>query len=984
MSEKKENVSEIVSRWIGAIAEAADAKKSKITPDTLEARVQKLGETKHTPVESFETRIQREQREAKEFTDAIQSNQKNISLVMEQWKASNKYEDLLPLDKAKNKLKTAWSLSKNQPTWSGISSPEQIEYSAAAAEYLSTVALLPQELAEDPNVFFHETAKFAASMSSDPLAREEELKILNQAIIHQEKLKGFTLSKEDTIYTLRGFVLYDKELDGDILDPVNQVEAKNFLTEIQGRIETRKTGGISAQDEAMYLKRQGDTIAASDYYVIDNIHPSQKYQIKDKKVLEPFERRINRRVAELTEINKAQRQAEYQSRTFEGAEFNTPEELKKGIEAHFLRFEAPTEEIKEKMLRLSPEDQEKFKKEIIKGIRKTVERLENNPENWRIGGIEPLPRSLMSWMLILEDMGDHKLYEKIHIETEARSCQHVIYETLKKGGSPSDMKDFQKVQGDFDKMEFQEAITHIPGMAKTQMLLDERYERVIKGELNPVEKQKVKDEILTILRDDKTICDTEHTGITPEAALELATRHYFEQGRDGFKYREYIRKHHLLGTTKDKHGNTIWVVDPNAPLKWDPYRLLYCPEAMPAFFKFGSSQAGDVSKLTLPNGKTIEAVFAQGVGADFYKSLLDHGFDLKVTDYVSRRRDYELEAWISEQLDTKQERGGSSQVIWELGSLKRDERGEDSIEWNALQREIMTNDPTLGELRSFQRQEIRLSYNIKFADEFGVNVWSAYSENEKNYLQNVQTLRTKASNQGRTDIVQELDALKDRYTATLARAREINDKFKKDVCEKNGIKLEEYEFVYGDFFPSLAKFDESKIPWMRVGRLQENKRGNYRDHINALTPMQQVADCAIYPSEENILKVDHKAMCGYTTLTNAQKHLMYPVLQAYIDVQRGKGPFGSEVTSLLEVGKSKVAKAYDQKSKTDLDIYKIVRQLVAKGALSRDVAYKIRGGFAGRVRDKILEYADPASLVILLGAIVQEEAKKTQKDLEKG
>lgn len=984
MSEKKENVSEIVSRWAGAIAEAADAKKSKITSDTLEARVRKLGE--HAPIKNGETRIEREQREAKQFTETIQANKNRISSVMEQWNEANKYKDLLPLDKAKVKLETSWKLSKNNPTWSGINNPSEILHSAAAAEYLSTVALLPTELAEDPDVFFRTTARFAASMSNEPEARAEELKILNKAILHQEELKtlrpdkGFSLKKDDVIYTLRGFVLYDKELDGDILDLTKPTgtDAGKFLEEIQGRIETKKSGGIFAQDEAMYLKRQGDAIAASDYYVIDNVHPSQKYQIKDKKILEPFERRINRRVAELNEIGKIQRQAEYDSRTFhqsfEGQSVDTGEQLNTLVEKDLMRYAGARKEAAKKFKTLSPEEQEKYKLGVVRAIRERMELLEQNPDPWRIGGIDPLPMELQQELLILQAIGDHELYEKTHLEAEARAWQHTIYETMKKGASPTDTKEFMHAQGEFDKMEMQVAITKIPGLKDAFNLLDANYEQIMACETDEPNKKKLLNKILTELRN-SDVCKTKITGVTPESALELSTRHFYETGRDAAWYRFYIRKHNLIGHITDEHGVVRGYVDPKAPLLWNPYRLLYCPEAMWTFFNFGSNRAGEPGSFSIPNNKggfnELQMTFGTGVGADVLKCLFDHGFDTKLQDFYSRRKDYFLDAWIKEKISEESIRKNIN--LPEQVRLTRD-----NVAWEGLTAEIIRKDPSLGRLRELQQEEIKLRYNIQFADEFGVSVWKVPSiKKEADFLNEISKLKSKAS--GRKDIVDTLTLLEQDYTQDAVTARTKDAAYKAQI----GLNNKEYERIYGDFFPSLAKYDISKIPYMRVARLQENKRGNYRDHINGLTVLQKVGDFVRMPSVGNFLKIDPNDMIAYTKPIDAQKNLMLPAYAALTDVHRGRGPLGSEITGLVDIWKSKFARTFDTKSLTDLELYKIGSLLVTNGYLSRDALFKYRGKTIGFLRDKLLEYADPVSIVILLGAIVQEESKKLQKDLEK-
>lgn len=324
MTEKGEKVSEIVSRWASAIAKAEESKKRNVTPDSIEKKVKEMsgGVSK----KSGEIRKETERQEAKEFVKEVQNNQENISPTMRAWNEKNKYKELLSTSQAKQKLETAWELSSNKPTWL-INNPNEVT-SPAAAEYLSTIALLPNELVEDPNVVFQLTAKFAASMSENPKIRAEETMLLNKAILHIRQLRdsdpgaGFTLDDEDLTYTLRGFVLYD-----EMLDSVTSAHAKPFLQEHQDTINAR--GRNYTDQELRRLEKVADALAEGTAIELDDQGNKKTFKV-DKKELQKYIDRTNRKINEL----KAESQQEYrQSR--KNSEYvlwsQLPEELKRKI-----------------------------------------------------------------------------------------------------------------------------------------------------------------------------------------------------------------------------------------------------------------------------------------------------------------------------------------------------------------------------------------------------------------------------------------------------------------------------------------------------------------------------------------------------------------------------------------------------------------------------------------------------------------------------
>jgi len=286
---------EIVSKCVAAIAEVDPKKKRLVTQTKIQGRIEELEQ--NIPKNKTETRGNREKREAKEFVDQVQANQENITAVMKEWNEVNKYKNVLPLNKAQEKLKTAWKLSKDPPTWTGIASADGVKYSAITAEYLSTLAMLPKDLAQDPNVVFQLTAKFAASINGTGEARAEEIFVLDKSILHIRELRdlnktaGFTLNNEDLTYTLRGAVLHD-----EILDPISDNHTKLFLSKFQKEIDNR--GSISTEQKLREWNDMGKLLTKAISVELDARGNKKTFEIEIKD-LTKYINRVNRRVAEL-------------------------------------------------------------------------------------------------------------------------------------------------------------------------------------------------------------------------------------------------------------------------------------------------------------------------------------------------------------------------------------------------------------------------------------------------------------------------------------------------------------------------------------------------------------------------------------------------------------------------------------------------------------------------------------------------------------
>lgn len=305
--------SEVLSRLLERLIKESPDKKQPPDSENVKkiiTRMQELGVEK-------DTGIKYEEAEAKKFTQTVQSKQDNITPWMKQWKEANKYSHRLPIDQAQLKLEAALAVSKDNIAWSEITKAEDV-HSPVVAEYLSTLSLLPTDFVKNPNVFFRLTSRFAASMSEDPVAHAQEIQILNKAIKHQEELrvaspdKGFTLKKEDTIYTLRGVVIYDEGL-GDKIDP----SAKPFVKELQQAFDNNRSNLASMEKDN--LRNRKKDLERGNFDILEpemkeengkNV-PTGKNK-KNPQHIEPEKvktqiQRINRRLEELELLEESQR-----------------------------------------------------------------------------------------------------------------------------------------------------------------------------------------------------------------------------------------------------------------------------------------------------------------------------------------------------------------------------------------------------------------------------------------------------------------------------------------------------------------------------------------------------------------------------------------------------------------------------------------------------------------------------------------------------
>ncbi|MBI2405249.1 hypothetical protein HYV22_03675 [Candidatus Gottesmanbacteria bacterium] len=857
-----------------------------------------------------------------------------------------------------------------------------------AAEYVARLAVAPNALLEDPNYLFREAAKLASSkdstMTSD--ARNEVDSLLNKAILRIRELrtKDFAIKgDEELTYTLRGLVIYDEELDGVESDP----HLRGVLQKNMRRREALP--GLSADQEKNLLLKMRERMESGEVQEVAG--GKREFHIYDPLDATKYLQRITRHIEGLDRILE-------QERSFIGWEPENASEAMSKIGIHLRSRSLTTDELealKHSYESLPLDEQEHFKTSVKIKIRQLISELEGEPApKWERGHItSPQQLELGGWFHVLKQV-DVELWKELDDEEQGRNWLHLIIKTMEKGSSPFDTKNLLGAQQEFDKMEFHERIAKLPGVNRVYQLLDERYEEFFRAETNPVAKKEFEESIIEQIRREG-ICNTEETGITSKDAFRIGYRHWKEVGREGWMLRTYIRGNKLIETVEktDSHGKKYYevIIDENTPIMWDPLRLIYCPEAMWAFFGFGSNRAGEKVRFMNFNGKLIEAQGARGVGADVIKKLLDSGLDFLVQDYYSRRKGYVLPAWIEDQLD-KLPDTNPERVAWYAtkGKLKQ-EKGDT---WQVF-----------SEVYGLRKKTTKLRMNVEFAlhepghlDGFGTQVWelSKPAEGEiKGVQDEVKKLREEAA--GNQELLDILDQIEAEYPNAAKRAEEINiiiqqDRYNNNIArEVQGKKLEWYEDpTFAEAFLTMKNFDISRIPFVRMRRLQENVRGNFRDHFTALTIYQAFGNFINDPTPENLMKIPVKDAKGYTALQNIQARMIVPAYNALVDVQRGKGPLGKDWG--MPFWLSKYGALRDVDALDDRELYKVIQWLVANEYIDKRIARKLRskgiGGrlhsdFLGLVYDKGLQYADPIMLAILFFGMLQKQMEQLVKEAGK-
>jgi len=710
---------------------------------------------------------------------------------------------------------------------------------------------------------------------------------------------------------------------------------------------------ISTEDKISELKGLRHHLVKGSFEAIDNSTGRKKSYKFDGKLAEKYIHRYTQY------INDLKRQLESQ-RSLSGWEPATAMEAINGIFAVSRKgeYSLNPESYKTVYESLPKDEQEVFRKLVKEEIRDVIASLEReSADNWIPGHLRTKERQLGNWLEYLHTLNSDE-WEAMSHEEESRRWHHRLIKTMETGSSPMDTKRLLEAQQEFDKNRFLEAIADVPGVDRGVQLIEEDWDGYFRSETAPDAREAWKKGIIQRLETEGVCVD----GITPGVAYELSMRHLRVFGREGMMYNEFIEKHDLIKIRKE---DGVWkaFVDRNTPLTWDPMRLIYCPKAMWIYFGFGGNEAGQTVSFRTLDGKTMGATGGVGVGADVMKVLFDSGLDFRIQDFYSRRKPHMLDAWISEQLE------------------KPGARPDDRAAWNAYLEELKNDkydpatgvitrrgDPLLATVYELQLKVIKAEYNVRFAHHFGEQVWE--TPNGAEILKQVQKLRGKAG--ARPDILATLDRIERDFPGIVTETNRINTAI--DPNWKTNPKFK-------DYFKSMANFHIKDIPYLRLPRLQEAVRGNFRDTFTALTIYTAFGDFINNPTPENLMKIPVAQAKGYTSLADIQARMVVPAYNALVAVQRGRGPFGFDFG--LGFLRSKYGLVRDVVSLDDLNLYKLSRWMVTNEYLSKDMARALRGGLKGWLRDKTLQHADPMMLGVLFMGMVQKELENIGKEMQK-
>lgn len=938
-----------------------------------------------------------EQGQAQTFVngaDGVKQRGQLVGESMKKWTRENRYripDGVTPQahqENIKGFVRTVDIAAIPEFRWLGrLANPDTLQ-SPQAAEFVARLALLPPQLREDPYILFREAARLSCSLDATMTveARTEVNQLLNQTILHVRALRdgggtNFSLDNEELTYTLRGFVLYDEALDGaDIPGDVDGVFKQVLIQEAKqlaakGRLPMDQEQKIMSGIQDRITRGNGNKIiefTGKDGEVRHKREPVEW----EPEIAQGYAKRITRHIDALNRrMNTA--------RTLTDFEPEDAAQLFEVVSANLQRISsAEIEKVTKAYNTLTPEGKEAYESEIIRRIHKLLSFQMDQLEAWHRSGIDTPHTELDSWLRLLKEANLGK-YEEINNQEEALRWVHGMFLALRKGPSPTDTKEWIGNAQEYDDNKIHKALSNFPGVEKAFQLLEKYQDKIIGSEINKgLWEETVKEIALEMNSDANLKALLLKEGITAEDSIRVAHRFWLEVGRDGEAYWAYLYRHNLIShEVNPDTGLVEGYLDPRAPKMWNPLRLTTAPEALWGFFNIGSSMKGTDKEVIayIPGADNtyekvpFEANLGAGVGADVIRTLLKNKWNLGLPDYFSRRHSYIFDAWIEKITRDDYINGVADPARKiELQEAKR------IIKETNLP-ELQQTDRPLWKLRKLQGEFIKARENVYFAIDNGTPTKDVVSQTDM--LEKIEALRKELGD--KEDLLSELKAMRDKYPAIVKSAGDHDDGIYKDPRFKDifGKKL---DYKDREFYPTMENYKLSEVNWDDIQRSAEHYRGHVRDLISGLGVMQSVLEFIADPSVANFQKLDISSMTSYTTPDAAQLKLIMPAYLALMDVQRGKGPLGYDIgLGFVKHFKSKYAKIYNVGSLTDLDLYKIALETVTRRGMTDEMIFNLRGRYAGFIRDKGLLYADPVSLLVLFGAMAQEEAKQISKEVEK-
>lgn len=349
----------------------------------------------------------------------------------------------------------------------------------------------------------------------------------------------------------------------------------------------------------------------------------------------------------------------------------------------------------------SEERREEYIRNVIGEIRETLETLENTRTTmWHINGLTveeqylnslfsrvlyPMSRELEEYSIGEDSFPD--IYDRMAKEISGRQWLH-INNLLFMRSTPGHIEDL--VKGIMELRDIAEVkwISKIPGFGNAWRSLErdgiefirfegrEEQEEIKERARHAAESGEEQNEALK--EEDSIKHDREQrgiwsAGITGKAAAELAERYHRIVGREAEWVRMYAQEYRVVyygeNEGKDKFSLKQPGIDDIEEAEkamegeqvnktFDPYRFSYYPHLLWQFFGVGGKTEGK-DKNFIINRRTITGKVVpvqvriesgKGMGRAIRKTLFETGFDLPVSDWVSRRmHGYILPGWIEEQ-----------------------------------------------------------------------------------------------------------------------------------------------------------------------------------------------------------------------------------------------------------------------------------------------------------------------------------------------
>lgn len=604
---------------------------------------------------------------------------------------------------------------------------------------------------------------------------------------------------------------------------------------------------------------------------------------------------------------------------------------------------------------------------------------EGNLYNWLTLGrriVEQNPRT---------GQPDTMFYDQLRYEAAGRHWLHGVNLAIATGASPTDIKRFLEQMQEFKDMGFHEAVARIPAVARAFQLLEANGTELVRNEHNPPRLEALRQNILMTMRAEGLFDATgkanvelypEAAGLDDKTVLEIARRMFKETGRDAWYYRQYIQSDGVIKYTVE-NGNTVIRISDDAPLMWDGLRMAYAWDAMWSFFNIGGNMNGVSTNVKIAPVNPLgfgalgppelhhydgqEVKMGQNVGAEVRRALKAHGFSTIICDVFSRRKGMILDAWISEYSERLEDipEGNPTMVAdlqwlapsWEQGT----QRGQDELK--ALGEDSSTE--------GVKRHVYRAAMMERFAARHGLPMFDIDANDIDKKINSIGDAATRA-----------------RLARVFAPAREAI------TSRRNGVVQDD------NFFADLSRFDVRDIYFTRIRRLQENFRGNTRDHMAALGVVDAVTKFIGDPNIEALQGIRYQMAIGYTGLDQIQAKIITPVWYAFEEVQRSPMILGKEWglgRVLPKWFRSKYGQVRDVDSLTEHDLERLLDWQVAVGNMSHDLRIAILGGgtdalskLRGRLKLWVGRDMDPMIFWEVALLLLMAELAKLEKDLGAG